>query len=46
MTPEQRKDVVSYRLHSAKDLFAEISSHIEREGYNTAMNRIYLSLWH
>ena len=46
MTPEQRRDVVSYRLHSAKDLLVEISSHIERVFYNMAMNRIYLSLWH
>ena len=46
MTPEQRKDVVSYRLHSAKDLLVEISSHIERGFYNTAMNRMYYACFY
>ena len=46
MTPEQRKDVVSYRLASAKDLLVEIRSHIERGFYNTAMNRMYYACFH
>ena len=46
MTPEQRKDVVSYRLQSAKDLLVEINSHIERGFYNTAMNRMYYACFY
>ena len=46
MTPEQRKDVVSYRLASAKDLLVEIRSHIERGFYNTAMNRMYYACFY
>ena len=46
MTPEQRKDVVSYRLQSAKDLLIEINSHIERGFYNTAMNRMYYACFY
>ena len=39
MTPEQRFDIVLYRLNSAKSLLDEIKDHIERGYYNTAMNR-------
>ena len=46
MKPEQRKDVVSYRLQSAKDLLVEINSHIERGFYNTAMNRMYYACFY
>ena len=41
MTPEQRFDIVLYRLNSAKSLLDEIKDHIERGYYNTAMNRMY-----
>lgn len=39
MTPEQRSDIILYRLDSARNLLLEIESHIERGFYNTAMNR-------
>lgn len=37
MTPEQRFDIVLYRLNSAKSLLDEIKDHIERGYYNTAI---------
>ena len=46
MTPEQRFDIVLYRLNSAKSLLDEIKDHIERGYYNTAMNRMYRSEEH
>lgn len=46
MTPEQRKDIVLYRLQSAKDLLVEINSHIERGFYNTVMNRMYYACFY
>ena len=36
MTPEQRSDIILYRLDSARNLLLEIESHIERGFYNTA----------
>ena len=45
MTPEQRFDIVLYRLNSAKSLLDEIKDHIERGYYNTAMNRMLLCLF-
>lgn len=46
MTPEQRHDVISYRIDSAKNLLQEIDSHIERGFYNTAMNRMYYACFY
>lgn len=45
MTPEQRFDIVLYRLNSAKSLLDEIKDHIERGYYNTAMNKDVLCLF-
>ena len=39
MTPEQRSDIILYRLDSARNLLLEIESHIERGFYNTAMSK-------
>ena len=41
MTPEQRFDIVVYRMKSAEDLLVEIKDHIRHGYYNTAMNRMY-----
>lgn len=46
MTPEQRFDIVSYRINSAKSLLVEISDHIEHGYYNTAMNRMYYACFY
>ena len=46
MTPEQRFDIVLYRLNSAKSLLDEIKDHIERGYYNTAMNRMYYACFY
>lgn len=46
MTPEQRFDIVLYRIHSAKDLLTEIDDHIKRGYYNTAMNRMYYACFY
>lgn len=46
MTPEQRFDIVLYRMNSAKDLLVEIKNHIEHGYYNTAMNRMYYACFY
>ena len=46
MNPEQRFDIVLYRLNSAKSLLDEIKDHIERGYYNTAMNRMYYACFY
>ena len=46
MTPEQRLDIILYRLDSARNLLLEIESHIERGFYNTAMNRMYYACFY
>ena len=46
MTPEQRSDIILYRLDSARNLLLEIESHIERGFYNTAMNRMYYACFY
>lgn len=46
MTPEQRFDIVLYRIKSAKDLLIEIKDHIEHGYYNTAMNRMYYACFY
>lgn len=46
MTPEQRLDIILYRLDSAKTLLVEIKDHIEHGYYNTAMNRMYYACFY
>ena len=46
MTPEQRFDIVLYRLNSAKSLLSEIRNHIDNGYYNTAMNRMYYACFY
>lgn len=46
MTPEQRFDIVLYRISSAKSLLIEIEDHISRGYYNTAMNRMYYACFY
>lgn len=46
MTPEQRLDIVLYRITSAKSLLDEIKNHIEHGYYNTAMNRMYYACFY
>lgn len=46
MTPEQRFDIVLYRINSAKALLTEIDDHIKRGYYNTAMNRMYYACFY
>lgn len=46
MTPEQRFDIVLYRMSSAKALLTEIKNHIEHGYYNTAMNRMYYACFY
>ncbi len=46
MTPEQRFDIVLYRMNSAKSLLDEIKDHIEHGYYNTAMNRMYYACFY
>ena len=40
MTPQQRFDVVVYRMESAKRLLFESEIHIDEGYYNTEINRI------
>ena len=46
MTDEQRFDIVTYRLESAKRLLPEIEDHISHGYYNTAMNRMYYACFY
>ncbi|MBQ8190391.1 MAG: HEPN domain-containing protein [Bacteroidaceae bacterium] len=46
MTDEQRFDIVTYRLDSAKRLLSEIENHISNGYYNTAMNRMYYACFY
>lgn len=46
MSPEQRFEIVVYRLNSAKALLVEIQDHIERGYYNTAVNRMYYACFY
>lgn len=46
MTPQQRFDIVVYRMDSAKRLLAEIEDHIHNGYYNTAVNRMYYACFY
>lgn len=46
MTPEQRFDIVFYRITSAKRLLKEIEDHIRQGYYNTAVNRMYYACFY
>lgn len=46
MTPEQRFDIILYRMNSAQSLLAEIEDHISRGYYNTAINRMYYACFY
>lgn len=46
MTPEQRMDIVAYRMISAKKLLKEIEDHIRQGYYNTAVNRMYYACFY
>lgn len=46
MTPEQRFDIVVYRMKSAEDLLVEIKDHRRHGYYNTAMNRMYYACFY
>ena len=46
MTPEQRFDIVVYRMKSAEDLLVEIKDHIRHGYYNTAMNRMFYACFY
>ena len=46
MTPQQRFDIVLYRINNARELLPEIKDHIERGYYNTAMNRMYYACFY
>ena len=46
MTDEQRRDIVIYRIENAVSTLNEISEHIERGFYNTAVNRMYYACFY
>lgn len=46
MTPQQRFDIVVYRMESAKRLLIEIEDHIANGYYNTAVNRMYYACFY
>ena len=46
MIPEQRFDIVLYRITSAKRLLREIEDLIRLGYYNTAMNRMYYACFY
>ena len=46
MTPQQRFDIVVYRMDSAKRLLVEIETHIHNGYYNTAVNRMYYACFY
>ncbi len=46
MNDELRKEIIQYRMESAKALLKEIDSHINNGFYNTAVNRMYYACFY
>jgi len=46
MNPQERQELVLYRLTKAKETFAEIELHVNHELWNTATNRLYYACYY
>jgi uncharacterized protein (UPF0332 family) len=46
MNPQEKAELVKYRITKAKVTFAEIPLHIENELWNTAINRLYYACYY
>lgn len=46
LTPQERIDVVRYRIENAHKTLDEVQSHIEMGYYNTAVNRMYYACYY
>lgn len=46
LTPQERIDIVRYRMENAKKTLSEVEVHIENGFYNTAVNRMYYACYY
>ena len=46
LTEEQRRDIVRYRMESARKMLEEVESHRQNGFYNTAVNRMYYACYY
>ena len=46
LTEEQRRDIVRYRMESARRMLEEVESHRQNGFYNTAVNRMYYACYY
>lgn len=46
MNPQERQELVEYRIKKARETFNEIELHIENELWNTAVNRLYYACYY
>ena len=46
LTPQERYDIVSYRIDNAQKTMAEVETHIQNQFYNTAANRMYYACYY
>ena len=46
LTPQERIDIVRYRMENAQKTLLEVAVHIENEFYNTAVNRMYYACYY
>lgn len=46
LTPQERYDIVRYRIENAQKTLAEVETHINNGFYNTAANRMYYACYY
>lgn len=46
LTPQERIDIVRYRMENAQKTLLEVAVQIENEFYNTAVNRMYYACYY
>ena len=46
LTEEQRRDIVRYRMESARKMLEEVESHRQNGFYNMAVNRMYYACYY
>ncbi len=46
MNPQERQELVEYRIHKARETYNEIALHIENKLWSTAVNRLYYACYY
>ena len=46
MNPQERQELVEYRIHKARETFNEVSLHVENKLWNTSVNRLYYACYY